>query len=259
LHELIALIAYAFCLKPEHDRLFIDCTNAFNPVDRAEAARAIIAKCPHLAKYYYFLYQEDASIWILGNDNQWTTIPGSQGGIQGCVQAPILFGFGSLATYTFLKSLLDTKENSIFGAFSDDSVISAAHEDTVDVFDSYKKDGPEHGMHINCGENKTAVLLAKCEDDAETQRRIATYSARGIPLTNIKIHPYNNGGSEKDYGYIHLGVPVGSKTYQLNHLNFFVDEFIETCECNEIMEETQSRWVYVLWVLRQKILSGLDT
>ena len=54
--ELIALIAHAFRLKPEHDRLFIDCTNAFNQVDRAEAATAIINTCPSLAKFYYFLY-----------------------------------------------------------------------------------------------------------------------------------------------------------------------------------------------------------
>jgi hypothetical protein len=75
------------------------------------------------------------------------------------------------------------------------------------------------------------VLLGKCEDDAETQWRIATYFDRGIPLANIKMHP-DNGGSEEDYGYIHLGVPVGSeRRYQLNHLNYLVDKFIEICEC----------------------------
>jgi hypothetical protein len=109
-----------------------------------------------------------------------------------------------------VKAILDAKENSIFGAFLDDSAISAAHQDTVDAFDSYKKDGPEHGLHINCGANKTVVLLGKCEDEAETQRRIAAYSARDIPLTNIKMHP-DNGGPEEDCGYIHLGVPVGSE------------------------------------------------
>jgi hypothetical protein len=249
--ELIALIANAFRLKPEHDRLFIDCTNAFNQVDRAEAARAIIAKCPRLARYYYFLYQEDTNIWIRENDDQWTTISGSQGGIQGCVLAPIVYGYGSLTPYTNVKAILDTKENSIFGAFLDDSVISAAHQDTVEAFDSYKKDGPEYGLHINCDENKTVVLLGKCEDDAETQRRITAYSARGIPLANIKMHP-DNGGPEEDYGYIHLGVPVGSETYQLNHLNSLVDKFIEACECDEIVEEAQSKWVYLLYVIRQK-------
>jgi hypothetical protein len=47
-------------------------------------------------------------------------------------------------------------------------VISAIDEDTVDAFNSYKRDGPEYGLHINCGENKTVVLLGKCVDDTET-------------------------------------------------------------------------------------------
>jgi hypothetical protein len=212
--EPTALIAHAFHLKPERGRLFIKCTNAFNHVDRAEAARAIIAKCPRLAKYCYLLYQEDTNILIRG-------------------QAPIVFGFGYLSTYTNAKSLLDTKDNSIFGVFFDDSAISAAHKDTVDAFDSYKSDGPENGLHINYGKNKTVVLLGKCEDDAETYHRITAYSVCGIPFINIKIHP-DNGGSEAQYGYINLGVPVGYK-YQLNYLNSLVDQFIETSKCDEIV------------------------
>ena len=249
--ELIALIAHAFRLKPEHDRLFIDCTNAFNQVDRAEAAKAIISMCPKLAKYYYFLYQENSNIWIRENEDQWTTISGSQGGVQGCVQAPIVFGFGSLTPYTQVKTFLDTKEDSQFGAFLDDSVISAAHDDTVEALNIFKRLGPQHGLHLNYGENKTVVLLGKCEDDAEVQQRIAAYAAREIPLTNIKIHPDNNG-VEKEYGYIHLGVPVGSEIFKHDHLHSLVDKFIETCECDEIVEEAQSKWVYLLWVVRQK-------
>jgi hypothetical protein len=72
-------------------------------------------------------------------NNKLTTISGSQGGIQGCVLAPIGFGFSSLTTRANVKSLLDTKENSIYGAFLDDSVTSANHKDTVDAFG----DGPK--------------------------------------------------------------------------------------------------------------------
>ena len=249
--ELIALIAHAFRLKPEHDRLFIDCVNAFNKVDRAEAAKAIIATCPRLAKYFYFLYEEDTNIWIRSSEHEWTTISGSQGGIQGCVQAPIVFGFGSLIPYQNISSFLKPKENAIFGAFLDDSVISAAHKDTIEAFDIFKTDGPKHGLEINYGPNKTVVLLGKCANDAEVQQRIAAYCVRGIPLSNIKIHP-DNGGADEDYGYIHLGVPVGSKVYQQQHLHLLVEKFIEVCECDDIVEEAQSKWVYLLWVIRQK-------
>ena len=249
--ELIALIAHAFRLKPEHDRLFIDCTNAFNQVDRAEAATAIINTCPSLAKFYYFLYQKDTNIWIRENENQWTTISGSQGGVQGCVLAPIVYGFGSLTPYTNVKTFLDTKENSLFGAFQDDSVISAAHDDTIKAFDMFKKLGPKHGLHLNYSENKTVVLLGKCADETDTQRRIANYAALDIPPPQHQIHP-DNGGDEEQYGYIHLGVPVGSETYKHDHLHSLVDNFIVTCQCDEIVEEAQSKWVYLLWVVRQK-------
>jgi hypothetical protein len=179
--ELITLIAHAFRLTLKHDRLFIDCSNAFNQVDGAEAAKAVITKCPSLANYYYFLYQEDT-----------------------------IFGFKSLTTYTNVKSPLDIKENSILSAFLDDSAISAAHKVTVDAFDSYKRDGPQNGLNIDYDENRTVVLLGNCEDDAESQRHIATYFDRGIPLTNIKVHQ-DNGGPKEDDSYIYLGAPVGSK------------------------------------------------
>jgi hypothetical protein len=97
--ELIALIAHAFRVKPDHDRLFIDCTNAFNKIDRAEAAKAIIATCPKLTRYFYFLYQKNTNIWARNSESSWNTITGSQGGTQGCVMAPMVFGFGSLNTY----------------------------------------------------------------------------------------------------------------------------------------------------------------
>jgi len=249
--ELIALIAHAFRVKPDHDRLFIDCTNAFNKVDRAEAAKAIIATCPKLAKYYYFLYQEASNIWIRSAEDQWRTISGSQGGVQGCVQAPIVFGFGSLEPYKNITSFLTPKENALFGAYLDDSVISAAHADTVEAFQMYQRDGPKHGLEINYGPSKTVVLLGKCVDDEETQQHIASYIACGIPMSNIKIHPAN-GGPVLEYGYIHLGVPVGSKEYQHNHLHRLVDKFIAAGKCDEIVQESQAKWVYLLWVIRQK-------
>ena len=249
--ELIALIAHAFRLKPEHDRVFVDYTNAFNQVDRAEAAKAIISTCPNLARYYYFLYEEDTNIWIRRDEDQWTTISGSQGGIQGCVQAPIVFGFGSLLPYKRVKTFLDPKDNSIFGAFLDDSVISASHDDAVQAFDILKEGGEGHGLHINYGENKTVVLLGKCVDEEEVRQRVVAYRNREFPLENIKIHP-DNGGVATDYGYIHLGIPVGSEIYKHDHLHSIVDKFIETCECDEIVEESQSKWIYLLWVIRQK-------
>ena len=167
------------------------------------------------------------------------------------MQAPIVFGFGSLVPYKNIDSFLKPKENALFGAYLDDSVISAAHEDTVTAFQMYQRDGPKHGLEINYGPNKTVVLLGKCANAEETQQRITAYVECGIPLANIKVHPDNNGETQ-DYGYIHLGVPVGSKEYQRDHLHSLVDKFIEVGKCDEVVEEAQAKWVYLLWVVRQK-------
>ena len=249
--ELIALIGHAFRAKPDHDRLFIDCTNAFNKIDRAEAAKAIIATCPKLTRYFYFLYQKNTNIWARNSESSWNTITGSQGGTQGCVMAPMVFGFGSLNTYRGIDTYLKDTPNSLFGAYLDDSVISAPHENTITAFSMFKADGPKHGLEINYGTNKTVVLLGKCKDDEETAQRIAAYVEQGIPLTNIKVHP-ENGGPTADYGYIHLGVPVGSIQYKYEHLHSLVDQFITDGQCDEIVKDAQAKWVYLLWVIRQK-------
>jgi hypothetical protein len=249
--ELIALVAHSFRVQPDHDRIFIDCTNAFNRVDRAEAATEILNTCPKLAKYFYFLYEDNTNIWMRSDEETWSTIIGSQGGVQGCVQAPIIFGFGSLKPYKSINALLSLKENAFFGAFLDDSVISAAHEDAITGFDIFRADGPKHGLDINYAPNKTVVLLGRCDNEEEMRRRILAYTERGIPLTNIKVHP-DNGGAEEDYGYVHLGVPVGSKLYQHDHLHSLVDKFISSCECDNIVDSAQEKWVYLLWVIRQK-------
>jgi hypothetical protein len=249
--ELIALIAHAFRVKPDHDRLFIDCTNAFNKIDRAEAAKAIIATCPKLARYFYFLYQRNTNIWARNRESSWKTITGSQGGTQGCVMAPMVFGFGSLITYRNIDTYLKDTPNSLFGAYLDDSVISAPHRNTITAFSMFKADGPKNGLEINYGPNKTVVLLGKCKDDEETTQRIAAYVDQGIPLTNIKIHP-ENGGPPMDYGYIHLGIPVGSAQYKHEHLHALVDQFITDGQCDEIVQDAQTKWVYLLWVIRQK-------
>ena len=96
------------------------------------------------------------------------------------------------------------------------------------------------------------MLLGKCVDQAELERRISNYhEINGIPRENIKIHP-DNGGDPLLYGYVHLGIPVGSEHFRRHQLRTLIDDFIQLCECDVSVSSSQERWVHLYWVIRQK-------
>ena len=72
-----------------------------------------------------------------------------------------------------------------------------------------------------------------------------------IPEANIMIHP-DNGGDPLLYGYMYLGIPVGSDEYKKRQLRILLDDFIQLCACDQSVSSPQERWVYLYWVIRQK-------
>ena len=144
--ELIAITGHTFRITPENDRLFGDWKNAFNKMDRNVAGQNTGEACTRLARYYHFLYQRSNTIWARNGENSWGSFTASQGGTQGCVLAPMMFGFGSLRLYESITNMMKEKENSFFGAYLDDSVISAPHEDTVRAFQMIQEEGTRLGM-----------------------------------------------------------------------------------------------------------------
>ena len=72
-----------------------------------------------------------------------------------------------------------------------------------------------------------------------------------IPRANIKIHP-DNGGDPLLYGYVYLGIPIGSDEYKKLHLRKLIDEYIDDCKCDTNVKSPQEKWVYLYWVIRQK-------
>ena len=46
------------------------------------------------------------------------------------------------------------------------------------------------------------------------------------------IHP-DNGGDPLLYGYMYLGIPVGSDEYKKRQLRILLDDFIQLCACDE--------------------------
>ena len=249
--ELIALSSNHLRVSPEHDTIFIDLPNAFNECSRAIAARDIIARCPKLANLFQLLYKDASSIWLRGDDDDWQAALAEEGCVQGCVMGPFVFGFATLSLYESVLETLRGKENSLFGAFSDDSMIGAAHEDALLAFDTFKREAEAIRLKINFNPNKTVVMIGRCGSQAELDRRCQAYRERGFPESNILIHP-DNGGDALRYGYKHLGVPVGTREYCSAALDALVENFVTVCSCDDEVDSAQQKWVYLLWVIRHK-------
>ena len=72
-----------------------------------------------------------------------------------------------------------------------------------------------------------------------------------VDPANIKIHP-DNGGNDESFGYIHLGIPVGSDSFCKNELSRLVNQYILSAECDKEVDSLQQKWVYLLRIIKQK-------
>ena len=251
LSELVALSTNHLRASPEHDNVFIDIPNAFNEISREVAAREIIRRCPELLRSFELLYRDASHIWLRDGNDDWQSSPASEGCVQGCVMGPFVFGFATISLYESVMSTLEGKEHAFFGAFSDDSMIGAAHDDALVAFDTFKREAEAIRLQVNFNRNKTVVMIGRCGSQAELDRRVQAYQERGFPEANILVHP-DDGGDPLLYGYKHLGVPVGSRQYCSSALDALIEKFASTCECDDVVDSAQQKWVYLLWVIRHK-------
>ena len=250
--KLIGLCTHSFISTPEKDKIFIDCSNAFNNIDRDIAEKSIKENCPDLLAIFNLLYSEASFVWLKDDITDWKAILIEMGCVQGCVLGPYIFGFASLELYKSIQNILKDKDNSFFAAFSDDSFLSANHVDSVEAFKLFINKGPSCGLHVNFKPGKTVVLLGTCNSQVEVQQRINAYTDIGFPINNIKIHP-SNGGAEEEYGYIHLGVPQGSEAFQKQQFSKIVDEFKITCSYDDIVDEAQHKWIFLTNIIQHKV------
>jgi hypothetical protein len=211
-----------------------------------------MTRCPELAKLFGLFYKNDSKVWLREENENWRAFATEEGCVQGCVMGPLVFGFATIALYEKVQNELKNKENSLFKAYSDDSFIGASHDNAVAAFKVFKEEAEtRNNLKINFGPNKTCVLLGRCDTQEETQQRVRQYLSLGFPAENIKVHP-DNEGEANEFGYIHLGIPVGSKEFCTVKLDQLIEKFTSVCECDEEVESTQQKWVYLLWVVRQK-------
>ena len=249
--ELVNLSSNHLRANPEHDTIFIDLPNAFNECSRRVAANQIVEKCPILAGLFELFYKDSSNIWLRNDSDDWEAAIAEEGCVQGCAMGPYVFGFATLPSYLKAADSLKDKANSFFRAYSDDSIIGAAHGDAIKTFDILQEGLSSCGLKVNFKPHKTVVLVGKCNSEVELQQRVLDYQRRGFHEANIKIHPLN-GGSSDTYGYVHLGVPVGDMNYCTHELGKLVTQFEETCDCDLAVKSAQQKWVYLLWVIRQK-------
>ena len=249
--ELIALSSHHLKASPDHDTIFVDLPNAFNECSRSVAAKQIVDKCPSLAGIFELLYQRSSRIWLRNNEDDWEAVLAEEGCVQGCALGPYVFGFATLPTYERVANFLKGKPNCFFKAYSDDSIIGASHEYSIEAFDALVEGLGNCGLKVNFKPHKTVVMIGKCANEEDLARRIQSYRERGFGAENIKIHP-SNGGNKALYGYVHLGVPVGSIEFCRSALSDLIQKFRDTCKCDSQVTSVQQRWNYLYWVIRQK-------
>ena len=251
--ELIAMSTNHLRATPDHDNIFVDISNAFNECHRGIAQDQIAQYCPQLLNLFNLFYGRHSNIFMRDNENNFNDpMIAMNGCVQGCCMGPLVFGFATLPLYQELAQKLENKENAYFGAYSDDSHIGAKYEDAVSSFSYLQENIKDYDLRLNLGPNKTTVLIGKCASNEELQERVTTYrDVLHVDPANIKIHP-DNGGSEESYGYIHLGIPVGSDTFCTNALSCLVNQYIQSAECDNEIESLQQKWVYLLRIIKQK-------
>ena len=78
--ELIAIMMHSLLTREDHDRIFIDATNAFNRISRKKAFDTALRVCPQLATLIHSLYGNTTRVWVRGGpDDLWTFIEGWTG------------------------------------------------------------------------------------------------------------------------------------------------------------------------------------
>ena len=251
--ELITLTGQSLLHRPDHDRIFIDASNAFNQISRRKAFAAACQELPQLATIIHCLYDSPTSIWMnKGTQGNWTTFLGKTGCIQGDPFGPLMFGLGTLDVYKNVINDLRDVEDAFFGTYSDDGTITAPHDNAIEAFKIYETQGAECGLQINYAIGKTEVLLGYCTREEEVQERIAVYQNLGLPPENIHVHPGNNNDKREDYGYVHLGIAVGTPEFKTKILEERISGLEKEAETLNLLKDPQQQWVFMLWVLRQK-------
>ena len=125
-----------------------------------------------MLRSFELLCRDASHIWLRDANDDWQSSLASEGCVQGCVMGPFVFGFATLSLYESVMSTLEGKENAFFGAYSDDSMIGAAHDDALLAFDTFKREAEAIRLKVNFNRYKTVVMIGRCGFEVELDRRV---------------------------------------------------------------------------------------
>ena len=263
--------------NPTRAAIFVDLTNMFNSVSRAELFDIIATDFPELYHLTSLLYEEHGTVHYKWNQTDWRQLQMKDGVNQGCPLSPI---FATLVLHRVLKPLAhqlelraaerlrhgDTGDDGYGSlahlfAYMDDISSTVAHED-IDFFcTELERLGLPRGCFVN--PLKTRILTS-CSGESilpKLDNHIANCVERTIARFSIQQNKDDTFSPvELTSGFRLLGTPVGSQAFAQE----FYNEQIESVHSSlssmmNAIRDTQTRLRLFSVCTSQKLPHLLDS
>ena len=262
---------------PSRAAIFVDLTNMFNSVSRAELFDIIATDFPELYHLTKLFYAEHGSVHCKWNNTSWKQLEMEDGVNQGCPLSPI---FATLVLHRVLQPLAKALEqrahdrliNGIAGddgfgslahlfAYMDDISSTVAHEDIEFFCTEIERLGLSRGCIVNPSKTriltscsgKSIIPLLDPNTAITIERTISKYSVN-------KNKDNTTSPVELTSGFRLLGTPVGSKNFSDQFYNEQLDTVRESMDSMmTAITDTQTRLKLFTICTSQKLPHLLDS
>ena len=262
---------------PTRAAVFVDLTNMFNSVSRAELFDIIATDFPELYNLTKLLYEDHGTVHYKWNQTKWKHIDMKDGVNQGCPLSPI---FATLVLHRVLKPLaLQLEQRAAerlrqgnpgddgYGslahlfAYMDDISSTVPHEDVEFFCTEIERLGSTRGCFVN--PLKTRILTS-CSGESilpKLDQQTAETIERTIARFSIQQNKDDSYSPvELTSGFRLLGTPVGSQAFAQE----FYEEQIDTVTTSlmsmmQAIRDTQTQLKLFTQCMSQKLPHLLDS